>query len=50
MMDGDCLAVSCLSYSTEPISAITAKRVHINETAPSLPSAVASYSGKRNAW
>ena len=39
MMDDDCLAVSCVgplvssSYSTEPVSAVTAKRVLMNETA-----------------
>ena len=42
MMDDDCPAVSCIapsvssSYSTEPVSAITAKHGLMNETAPSL--------------
>ena len=42
MMDDDCPAVSCIaplvssSYSTKPESAITAKHVLMNETAPSL--------------
>ena len=44
MMGDDCLAVSCVapsvssSYSTEPVSAVTAKRVLMNETASSLQS------------
>ena len=44
MMDDDCLAVSCVapsvssSYSTEAVSAVTAKHVLMNETAPSLRS------------
>ena len=44
MMDDDCFAVSCVapsvssSYSTEAVSAVTATRVLMNETAPSLRS------------
>ena len=40
MMDDDCLTVSCVapsvssSYSTEPVSAVTANRVLMNEIAP----------------
>ena len=44
MMDGDCLEVSCVapsvssSYTKEPVSAVTAKHVLMNETAHSLQS------------
>ena len=53
MMDDDCPAVSCVvpsvssSYSTEPVSAVTAKRVLMNETAPSLRSFEAYPSASR---
>ena len=54
MMDDDCLVVSCIaplvhsSYSTEPVSAVTAKRVLMNETGPSLWSFEAYPSSSRH--
>ena len=44
MMDDDCLVVSCVApsvSSSEPVSAVTAKCVLINDNAPSLQSSAA---------